>query len=193
MFFYYSFLFFFQAEDGIRDGTVTGVQTCALPILSCSPLRWSARCAARIRRPDRISTTPSATSTTRRGFRPRTRRRSSRATRCAPIPASRISCAPRRRRACSGNEGRRAPRSGAWLFRLPVQRFDEHAGCRARGGRVLTGNQRAVDDRVNAPVLNLGKGGTEAHQFVLHEEGHHLRQSHLFFLAIGKAGHVLAF
>src|SRR5256886_12210502 len=27
--------FFFQAEDGIRDLTVTGVQTCALPI--CSP------------------------------------------------------------------------------------------------------------------------------------------------------------
>src|SRR2546430_4935204 len=28
--------FFFQAEDGIRDLTVTGVQTCALPILSLS-------------------------------------------------------------------------------------------------------------------------------------------------------------
>src|SRR5207249_7564398 len=28
--------FFFQAEDGIRDRNVTGVQTCALPI---SPLR----------------------------------------------------------------------------------------------------------------------------------------------------------
>src|SRR5690348_17638588 len=26
--------FFFQAEDGIRDGRVTGVQTCALPISS---------------------------------------------------------------------------------------------------------------------------------------------------------------
>src|SRR5439155_9326194 len=26
--------FFFQAEDGIRDGHVTGVQTCALPICS---------------------------------------------------------------------------------------------------------------------------------------------------------------
>src|SRR6266487_4694610 len=26
------FVFFFQAEDGIRDGRVTGVQTCALPI-----------------------------------------------------------------------------------------------------------------------------------------------------------------
>src|SRR6266571_4991420 len=28
--------FFFQAEDGIRDGHVTGVQTCALPILARS-------------------------------------------------------------------------------------------------------------------------------------------------------------
>src|SRR2546430_11410272 len=27
-----SYFFFFQAEDGIRDLTVTGVQTCALPI-----------------------------------------------------------------------------------------------------------------------------------------------------------------
>src|SRR5437762_4240438 len=26
------FIFFFQAEDGIRDTSVTGVQTCALPI-----------------------------------------------------------------------------------------------------------------------------------------------------------------
>src|SRR5438552_6847901 len=29
----YRFFFFFQAEDGIRDDLVTGVQTCALPIL----------------------------------------------------------------------------------------------------------------------------------------------------------------
>src|SRR5215510_9316601 len=28
------FFFFFQAEDGIRDGHVTGVQTCALPIFT---------------------------------------------------------------------------------------------------------------------------------------------------------------
>src|SRR5437870_13201352 len=27
-------VFFFQAEDGIRDGHVTGVQTCALPIFA---------------------------------------------------------------------------------------------------------------------------------------------------------------
>src|SRR5437016_12067887 len=29
---YVFFFFFFQAEDGIRDWSVTGVQTCALPI-----------------------------------------------------------------------------------------------------------------------------------------------------------------
>src|SRR5207248_8426697 len=33
--------FFFQAEDGIRDRTVTGVQTCALPISPCWSI-WSA-------------------------------------------------------------------------------------------------------------------------------------------------------
>src|SRR5260370_13085231 len=34
-------IFFFQAEDGIRDSSVTGVQTCALPIFTspaCSAL-----------------------------------------------------------------------------------------------------------------------------------------------------------
>src|SRR6266508_4536059 len=33
------FFFFFQAEDGIRDGHVTGVQTCALPISGTSMMR----------------------------------------------------------------------------------------------------------------------------------------------------------
>src|SRR2546425_7857785 len=32
-------LFFFQAEDGIRDKLVTGVQTCALPISFCRSSR----------------------------------------------------------------------------------------------------------------------------------------------------------
>src|SRR5256885_8788621 len=37
------FFFFFQAEDGIRDYKVTGVQTCALPIFSHSHSSgWSA-------------------------------------------------------------------------------------------------------------------------------------------------------
>src|SRR5689334_24184888 len=34
------FFFFFQAEDGIRDGTVTGVQTCALPISGYGAAIW---------------------------------------------------------------------------------------------------------------------------------------------------------
>src|SRR5690625_4164446 len=38
---YVSPFFFFQAEDGIRDGHVTGVQTCALPI--CSTCRGSGK------------------------------------------------------------------------------------------------------------------------------------------------------
>src|SRR5690606_40169424 len=34
------FCFFFQAEDGIRDFHVTGVQTCALPISAPVDLDW---------------------------------------------------------------------------------------------------------------------------------------------------------
>src|SRR2546427_13226832 len=39
------FFFFFQAEDGIRDLTVTGVQTCALPI-SAGTMRPAVRVTA---------------------------------------------------------------------------------------------------------------------------------------------------
>src|SRR5687767_15464405 len=34
--YFFFFFFFFQAEDGIRDKLVTGVQTCALPIYAFS-------------------------------------------------------------------------------------------------------------------------------------------------------------
>src|SRR5579875_4057343 len=37
MFIFFFCFFFFQAEDGIRDHCVTGVQTCALPICTASP------------------------------------------------------------------------------------------------------------------------------------------------------------
>src|SRR2546422_3632502 len=37
MYYVLLFFFFFQAEDGIRDVAVTGVQTCALPIYLCEP------------------------------------------------------------------------------------------------------------------------------------------------------------
>src|SRR5690554_7143027 len=35
------FFFFFQAEDGIRDADVTGVQTCALPIYEASTVSYT--------------------------------------------------------------------------------------------------------------------------------------------------------
>ena len=40
-FFFVLFFFFFQAEDGIRDIGVTGVQTCALPIYVCWVCKWN--------------------------------------------------------------------------------------------------------------------------------------------------------
>src|SRR5699024_12031241 len=76
----YSVYFFFQAEDGIRDRNVTGVQTCALPISSPRP-RTSSTC----------STTPTRCWPTR----------SPRTTSSAPGPDCGPCCsrAPRRARA----------------------------------------------------------------------------------------------
>src|SRR5271168_3233427 len=45
------FVFFFQAEDGIRDRTVTGVQTCALPI-------WIAAQCVRHQHRQRVQSAP---------------------------------------------------------------------------------------------------------------------------------------
>src|SRR5215475_15312789 len=51
------FFFFFQAEDGIRDFHVTGVQTCALPI-------WPRKLASETGRPDwSVSVKPGAAAT----------------------------------------------------------------------------------------------------------------------------------
>src|SRR5690606_40942016 len=45
------FLFFFQAEDGIRDFHVTGVQTCALPIFAAIALTLRKRSDVKRNRP----------------------------------------------------------------------------------------------------------------------------------------------
>src|SRR5205809_4018439 len=57
-YFYIFFFFFFQAEDGIRDVAVTGVQTCALPIFHTGQdinawglSRVRHACAQRLQRP----------------------------------------------------------------------------------------------------------------------------------------------
>src|SRR5262249_59342507 len=60
---WFGVFFFFQAEDGIRDWSVTGVQTCALPIFGLVPaalqgldvdglLAGAAECDAVTRQPD---------------------------------------------------------------------------------------------------------------------------------------------
>src|SRR5690554_6992403 len=48
------FFFFFQAEDGIRDADVTGVQTCALPISSTNQPR-SPPCSRVVTSRDRLA------------------------------------------------------------------------------------------------------------------------------------------
>src|SRR5690606_40984146 len=72
------FSFFFQAEDGIRDFHVTGVQTCALPISPASPAappapargRASPAAAARRRRPTAAAAPPAPRPATRESIRP---------------------------------------------------------------------------------------------------------------------------
>src|SRR5438552_7411674 len=72
--------FFFQAEDGIRDDLVTGVQTCALPIFR----QETAEATAAMVRARPLAGTAFRTA---RGSRPGSRRV------CDPIPDQRLSVA----------------------------------------------------------------------------------------------------
>src|SRR5690606_40720668 len=78
------YYFFFQAEDGIRDFHVTGVQTCALPI--CTRRSLLGRSASRQSlvprgrsRPSRVPTGWSSTATGARCGAPADRRQPRRA------------------------------------------------------------------------------------------------------------------
>src|SRR5436305_12047957 len=97
---YHSF-FFFQAEDGIRDADVTGVQTCALPISGPG-----ARLERRRRGHVRVSG--------ERGGRPRHGR--------ADRPARAAHRASPRPGAISGDGGGRAPRPAARANRDEIGR-----------------------------------------------------------------------
>src|SRR5256886_7430748 len=76
-------VFFFQAEDGIRDLTVTGVQTCALPI--CTP-HISTRTSARATGTGRSATAKHTTRSTG------ARRRST----CSSLCVRRSTCSSRK-------------------------------------------------------------------------------------------------
>src|SRR5256884_2940724 len=66
----FCFFFFFQAEDGIRDVAVTGVQTCALPISGVPVPRLSLRRGAALRRYGRQRPPGRARGCERRGVLP---------------------------------------------------------------------------------------------------------------------------
>src|SRR5690349_23633808 len=80
------FFFFFQAEDGIRDLYVTGVQTCALPISRAAP----AACPSARKRACRPSASCRRRASRRRRSpsRSRARRPPPRGTRAPPRPRS---------------------------------------------------------------------------------------------------------
>src|SRR5437773_7223438 len=61
MLFFFFFFFFFQAEDGIRDRDVTGVQTCALPILgqtTTSAVLYAVTMSVSVRSDSMLQATP---------------------------------------------------------------------------------------------------------------------------------------
>src|SRR5207249_6788459 len=94
---------FFQAEDGIRDRNVTGVQTCALPIFRQHPARRGRRQAALggpgAARPAELAAPPAV-----RGRPSETRRL---------LRTSRRACGgPRRRRGSGRSEERRVGKVG---------------------------------------------------------------------------------
>src|SRR5256885_8223426 len=64
--------FFFQAEDGIRDYKVTGVQTCALPIFGANPRREAPVLSPTFRLPlrQRLRMRALSTGASRRGLAP---------------------------------------------------------------------------------------------------------------------------
>src|SRR2546422_6458758 len=104
------FFFFFQAEDGIRDVAVTGVQTCALPI-SRTRGRRAPRTRSRISRNSWAAASP-----------PRRPRRASAWRRSTRSPtnltettgASNARCPFTRHRRGGPGHGRRVPRWREW-------------------------------------------------------------------------------
>src|SRR6266496_4170332 len=140
------FFFFFQAEDGIRDLYVTGVQTCALPISlspssssalppSCTTPAW-VTCS----RPPRTRRQPTGTRARPPLSAPPARQRPrplGRPTRRAATPRRRLSRPHRRHRRRQSLPGPRHRRLPARRPRrpascLPTARLSTSARCRRR-------------------------------------------------------------
>src|SRR5690606_4257809 len=126
--------FVFQAEDGIRDFHVTGVQTCALPISTTPPACTSTRRTGRRRR--RSSPGPASRSTGRPASgtwrRPATRSAGGTASWTAPGPSP---TTPRSRSPRPRRSGTSAGSRGPAPRRDPARERQADAGRLVRGGR----------------------------------------------------------
>src|SRR5438034_7035239 len=114
--FFVFFFFFFQAEDGIRDHCVTGVQTCALPI--------SASCGAPRSRAGRASagSGPEPRSCRCRGGGIRTRRSDRKSTRLNSshtVTSYAVFCLKKKTRGSTPPRGRRETPPGATTAAWP--------------------------------------------------------------------------
>src|SRR5204863_403785 len=141
--YFFLFFFFFQAEDGIRDLYVTGVQTCALPILprlrGGEPVRLRhadrARLLGVVVPPVRVGGAPAhrRAGAVREAHRLPRRRHEGLRTRRAPLAAQargHLSERPRRRRQRAREVGR--PADPAHLLHRPPREGGRRAGRRGR-------------------------------------------------------------
>ena len=97
--------------------------------------------------------------------------------------------APRQHQSCSYALAFSTAPAGA---DLPVrQRRHQRLRRRARGMRILSGDQQAVADDVNAPVHLFRKDGAQFQHLIFDQEGHDLGEADRLFLAVGEAGNFL--
>src|SRR2546427_4273126 len=144
------FFFFFQAEDGIRDLTVTGVQTCALPIWS----RETSCCACSSTR--RGDSSPSRAKSPSRAVIPRSIRRRWWAYGSCSSPPPGGMASRWRRRSCSRSSSadRRLARRAAGADRMPAARgalLPERATRPPHGQRRLHHRRRRARGATRRP------------------------------------------
>src|SRR3712207_1280015 len=153
--------FFFQAEDGIRDIGVTGVQTCALPI--CAAARATGRSSPSTSGIG-SATTPSGSARSSRstawGTRPRPRSTS------APVAPSAWCCATRPWSSCRPAQHRKGhPRPGRTVCcagvprGLPVLRHRQPTRNTGRGRWTQDSNDDAV---LGEPLLRVDRAAGHA-------------------------------
>src|SRR3989449_9445770 len=115
----YLLFFFFQAEDGIRDVAVTGVQTCALPIWRAQSASLRARRETRPPESGRETAAAPPRLFSRQAGRPAPSKARGAAGRGAPSPAHRPTGPTRAARSIGAVPGSRAP----YGMPLPGLRF----------------------------------------------------------------------